>query len=122
MFPPLLLAGCATWGPTWSEVSGAHYYNRATLYRLPARIARIDDQGAFAQNPIKIEPGRHEIQVEGTLPGWMGATIETIMLDVLPCKRYFVNAQYANLLQPRFTPVIDYVEDIAGCRVMAAAK
>jgi|KBSSwiStaDraftv2_1062776.scaffolds.fasta_scaffold207743_2 hypothetical protein len=119
---PLLLVGCQTWGPTWSEVSGARYYNLATMYRLPAVISRIDDQGAFAQYPIKVEPGRHEIRLQGTLRGWSGATFETMVLTLEPCKRYYLNAQYQNTIQPRFTPVVDYVDDIAGCGMVASAK
>src|SRR5262249_45822894 len=117
----LLLVGCQTWGPTWSEVSGKRAYNLATMYRLPAVISRIDDQGAFASQPIKVEPGKHEIRLEGTLPGWKAATYETRELTLEPCKRYYLNAQYENLIQPKFTPVVDYVEDIAGCRVVTAA-
>jgi len=118
----LLLAGCETWGPTWSEVSGARYYHRTELHRLPAVIAAIDDRGAFPTKPIKIEPGRHEIRLEGTLPGWHGATEETMVLTLEPCKRYYLNAQYANNIQPRFTPIVDYVEDIAGCKVVTALR
>lgn len=122
LLSPLFLLGCQTWGPTWSEVSGARYYHLATMYRYPAVITRIDDQGAFAQNPIKIEPGRHEIRLQGTLPGWRGGTFETMVLTLEPCKRYYLNAQYPNTIQPRFTPVVDYVDDIAGCKIVASAK
>src|SRR5438105_11756937 len=108
LLSPFLLLGCQTWGPTWSEVSGARYYNLTTLYRYPAVISSIDDQGAFAQNPIKIEPGRHEIRLQGTLPGWRGGTYETMVLTLEPCKRYYLNAQYPNAIQPKFTPVVDY--------------
>ena len=123
LLSPLLLVGCQTWGPTWSEVSGARYYNRTDPYRLAAVISRIDDQGAFAQYPIKVEPGRHEIRLQGTLPGWKkGETFETMVLTLEPCKRYYLNAQYPNLVEPRFTPIVDYVEDVAGCKMIASAK
>ena len=62
MLAPLaLLAGCQTIGPTWSELSGDHYYNLTVLYRRPAIIERVDDQGSFPQYPIKVEPGKHVI-------------------------------------------------------------
>ena len=41
------------------------------------------------------------------------------MLDAAPCKRYYINAQFANNVQPEWTPVIDYVDDIAGCTIVA---
>ncbi len=118
---PLGLVGCQTWGPTWSEISGSRY-NHAIEYRLPAVISRIDDQSAFASNPIKVEPGMHTIRLQGSLPGWQGTNFETMELDVLPCKRYYINEQYQNLIQPKYTPVVDYVEDIAGCKVAVASK
>ena len=117
---PLVLAGCQTWGPTWSELTGARY-NRAIEYRLPTVITRVDDQGAFASHPIKVEPGMHAIRVQGTLPGWGGYTYRTMDIQVLPCKRYYLNAQYENLINPNFTAVIDDVEDIAGCKVTVAS-
>jgi hypothetical protein len=121
LLSPLLLLGCQTWGPTWSEVSGARYYNRTDTHRLPAIITRIDDRSAFPSYPIRIEPGQHEIQVQGTLRGWVG-TQEKIVLTLEPCKRYYVNAQYPSLVVPRFAPIVDYVEDLAGCRIVASAK
>ena len=40
-----------------------------------------------------------------------------ITIDVEPCKRYYINNQYRDLIQPEFTPVVDYVEVIIGCTV-----
>src|SRR5437868_15529690 len=31
----LVVAGCQTWGPTWSEVSNLRYYNTTTMYLRP---------------------------------------------------------------------------------------
>jgi hypothetical protein len=118
---PFCLAGCQTWGPTWSELTGARY-NRAIEYRLPTIITRVDDQGAFASQPIKVEPGMHMVRVQGTLPGWAGYTYREMNLDIQPCKRYYLNAQYENLINPNFTAVIDDVEEIAGCKVTVASK
>ncbi len=41
------------------------------------------------------------------------------MLDVEPCKRYYINAQFENNVSIDWTPVIDYVDTIAGCKVEA---
>jgi hypothetical protein len=107
---PVVLPGCQTWGPTWSEVSGARYpTGEIHQYRRPAVIERVDDQGAFAQYPIKIDPGTHRIVLE----------LKVLMLDAAPCKRYYLNAQFLNNIQPEWTPVIDYVEEIAGCKIEA---
>ena len=117
----LVLGGCQTWGPTWSEVSGARY-NVTILNRRPAVIETIDGNSAFATYPIKIEPGNHTLVVGGIAPGWRGPNLATLPLETAPCKRYFVNAQFNNAVQPDFVPVVDYVEDIAGCKINVAAK
>lgn len=117
----LLLGGCQTWGPTWSEITGARYpTGEIHQYRRPAIIEHIDDQGAFASNPIRVEPGRHRIVVQGPTPRPGGGYLKTLMLDVEPCKRYFVNAQFRNNVDVNFEPVVGYVETIAGCTIVAA--
>lgn len=118
----LVLSGCQTWGPTWSEVSGAHYYNRATLNLRPAGIERIDGISAFASYPIKIEPGEHNVLVQGPAPGWKGPNLAEFTFEAQPCKRYFINAQFQNRIEQKFEPVINYVEDVTGCQVDVATK
>ena|SRR5215471_3462643 len=111
--------GCQTWGPTWSEVTGNRWFY-TELYRRPGVIERVDEQGAFAQQPIKIEPGEHRIVLGSVAPGWTGGPmLQTMQLDAKPCKRYYLNGQFQNNVGPDFKPVIDYVEDIAGCTAVA---
>jgi hypothetical protein len=114
---PLLLAGCQTWGPTWSEVSG-YRYTKVDLNRLPAVIEQIDGSGAFASQPIKIEPGRHVLILQGPTPRRPGgALLQEYVLVAEPCKRYYINAQFENPVENKWWPVIDYVQDLAGCTV-----
>jgi hypothetical protein len=120
-----VLAGCQSWGPTWSEVTGARFH-RTTLHRMPAIIERVDDRGSFSEprgSPIRMEPGRRVLQLQGVppSPGWQGGgTLQVFVLNAEPCKRYYVNAQFENSLAfSRWTPVIDEVEPIAGCTVPA---
>jgi hypothetical protein len=116
----LLLGGCQTWGPTWSEITGARYPSGAIhQYRRPAIIEHIDDQGSWASDPIKVEPGKHRIVVQGPTPRPGGGNLEVFMLDVEPCKRYYINTQFRNNVDVDFQPVIDYVEAIAGCTIVA---
>jgi hypothetical protein len=117
-----LAGGCATYGPTWSEISGERYHF-TILNRRPAIIERVDGYSSYAQYPIKVEPGRHEIVMQGPAPRWPGGTaLHTMTLDLEPCKRYYLNAQFDNPITPNWTPVIDYVDTIAGCRVAVATK
>jgi len=119
---PALLAGCQTWGPTWSEVTGARY-NMTIVNRRPAIIDEVDGQGAFPNpNLIKIEPGQHRLVVQGPAPGWVGGPpLHVMILQAEPCRRYYVNAQFDNTITQQWSPVIDYVETIAGCQMPAAA-
>jgi hypothetical protein len=116
-----LLAGCQTWGPTWSEVTGARYANGTiNEYRRPAVIERVDDQGAFVSNPIKIEPGPRRLVLGAPTPGWPGGNdLKVYMLDAAPCKRYYINAQFKNNVEIDWEPVLDYAEDIVGCKIVA---
>ena len=118
---PLLLLGCQTWGPTWSELSGQRYPSgEIHKYRRPAIIEHVDDQGAFAAYPVRMDPGTRRIVLGAPAPGWRGgADLKVFMLDAAPCKRYYINAQFANDVEREWTPVIDYVEDIAGCTIEA---
>jgi hypothetical protein len=121
IFSGLLLVGCQTWGPTWSEISGERYYNLTTLNRRAAIIERVDEQGAFAQYPIKVAPGIHQVTVQGPVLRPGGGYLKSFTLDAKPCKRYYINAQFKNRVELDFEPVVDYVDDIAGC-VVASSK
>ena len=121
IFSGLLLVGCQTWGPTWSEISGERYYNLTTLNRRAAIIERIDEQGAFAQYPIRVAPGAHQVTIQGPVPRPGGGYLKSFTLDAEPCKRYYINAQFKNRIDVDFEPLIDYVEGISGC-VVASSK
>jgi len=119
--PVVMLEGCATWGPTWSEITGQRY-NVTIANRRPAIIDRVDDRGSFPNpNMIRVEPGLRRLVVQGPAPGWAGGPpLHVMMLDVEPCKRYYINAQFTSPIQREWTPVVDFVETIAGCQMPAA--
>jgi hypothetical protein len=119
---PTFVGGCQTWGPTWSEVTGQRY-NVTIMNRRPAIIDRVDDRAAFPNpNLIRIEPGERRLVVQGPAPGWIGGPpLHEMTLAVEPCKRYYINAQFDNPVMPTWTPVVDYVEAIAGCVVPPGA-
>lgn len=118
---PLFLEGCQTWGPTWSEVTGQRY-NVTIPNRRPAIIDRVDNQGSFVDpNLIRIEPGERRLVVQGPAPGWAGGPpLHVMILNAEPCKRYYINAQFATTITQEWTPVIDFVEPISGCQLPAA--
>ena len=127
---PLFLAGCETWGPTWSELSGSRY-TRTELNRSPVVVETVDGvtpleygNRATGYRTAKIEPGKRLLTLTGVplRPGWQGQ-LQEYTLDAAPCMRYYINAQFADPLSPSdWKPVIDYVEPIAGCSTTVAAK
>ena len=120
LFLPVVLPGCQTWGPTWSEITGDRYVG-GILFRRPAIIEHIDDQGAFVSNPIKVEPGDRRVIISAPVPRWPGGSdLKEMMLDVEPCKRYYINAQFDGPVGPNWRPVVDEAETIAGCRLTAS--
>jgi len=52
LFATLALTGCATYGPTWSEISGDRY-TRTTINRAPALIEKVDGYSAYASYPVR---------------------------------------------------------------------
>ena len=121
LLAPMFLTSCQSWGPTWSELTGARY-NVTIPNRRPAIIDRVDDRGAFPNpNLIKIEPGEHRLVVQGPAPGWAGGPpLHVMMLDAAPCKRYYINAQFQDTITQAWIPVVDFVEPIGDCKVPAA--
>ena len=118
---PTVLTGCQTWGPTWSELTGQRF-NMTIPNRRPAIIDRVDNQGSFVDpNLIRVEPGERRLVVQGPAPGWPGGPpLHVMMLNVEPCKRYYINAQFENTITQEWRPVVDFVEPISGCQLPAA--
>ena len=118
-----VLPGCQSWGPSWSEISGSRYnltdFNRfGTVVNLVDRSNPGPRAGYRGYSYYKVEPGRHDIELSAinTTPNWVsGINRETLAIDIEPCKRYYLNAQFDNRLLAGWKPVVDYVEPIAGC-------
>ena len=113
----ITLTSCQTWGPTWSEVTGVRY-NRTIIDRWPARIVAVGDSSVFTM-PYKVAPGTYTVVVESPRHSGFAGTLQEMKLDIKPCLRYYINAQFRDPVQPEWTPVVDEAEPIAGCRVGA---
>jgi hypothetical protein len=111
----LIASGCQTWGPTWSEVTGVRY-NRTIADRWPARIVAVGSDSVFSV-PYKVVPGTYTLAVESPRHSGFAGTIQEMNLNIEPCKRYYINAQFQDPVRPEWTPVVDEVEPIVGCRV-----
>ena len=114
----IALAGCQTWGPTWSEVTGPRYTSVAPDRRA-AILIRVGNESVGSVTPFRIDPGTYDIQVQSPTHNRFPGSVKTMKLTVEPCRRYYINAQFSDPVRPDWTPVIDYVETIAGCRAQA---
>ena len=111
----LVLQGCGT---TYPELLGQRYFV-TNLDTYPVLISSVDGKGSLI-TPVVVDPGMRRITVQGT-PGGSGVSqLETFMLDVKPCMRYYIVAVKASPLASAFTPRIDYEELLAGCRPPAS--
>jgi hypothetical protein len=113
---PALVAGCTTMTTPWSEVTGERFH-LAIADREAVNIVSVGGTSGWASGrPTMVEPGTHRIVVE-SLPrgGFRGGRTHAFTLTLAPCKRYYVNAQFAGAIGASFEPVVDEVESIAGC-------
>jgi hypothetical protein len=99
---------------TWSELAGARIY-RARTYREPAVIRAVDGKD-YGTRAVKITPGKHKVIVHSPYRGGAGNTDRELELDLAPCRRYFINAQFRDAVTAKWDPVVARVEVILGCR------
>ena len=116
MAAALLVAGCQTWGPTWSELTGDRY-TIIDPERRAAILIRVGDESIGTIMPYKVAPGTYDVKVQA--PPWRRFTgsEKTFRLKIESCLLYYINAQFDNRIATEWTPVIDHVETIAGCRI-----
>jgi len=112
----LVLGGCQTWGPTWSEVTGEQY-TRTSIDRRPGILIRVGDESVGHVKPFKVAPGTYQVEVQSPVHNRIQGSIQKMTVKIEPCQRYYINAQFENPVRPAWMPVIDYVESIPGCRV-----
>jgi hypothetical protein len=81
-------------------------------------ISKID--GKTTRNPRRpdpIAPGKHSVEISFTSArAVVGDELKTIELDVLPCKRYRVVAQYVTPTSGKWEPVVQSIDDIGECK------
>ena len=117
---PAALAGCASSQPPWSVVTGQRYH-AAAEHRFPAIIVSVGTTNGWPDgNDLQVSPGLQTVTIQARSSRWFRRMDErAFQLNVEPCKRYYVNAQFPDNLSSDFAPVVDHVETIPGCRVKA---
>ncbi len=143
---PLALAGCQSWAPTWSEVTGALPDANAARDARATVVALVDGSSPISAAPrvqrqteplqrqivpqgtIRIDPGRHDVALAAVHPNDVGplasaanaAEVTRFQLDAAPCERYYVNVQVDNANPRTWKPFVNAVEPIVGCGGAAA--
>ena len=112
---PALATGAERWGPTWSEVTG-NIWSKAPMNRTAATIKQIDGKHE-TKRIVKVEPGRHEVVVASPMRKGFSGSDAKVAMDIEPCKRYYVNAQFKAGSGPDWEPVVAEVESIPGCKL-----
>jgi hypothetical protein len=103
------------WGPTWSEVTGSQWAR--TQLNLTGAIIKSIDGKTETDRVVKAEPGKHAIVVQSPTRKGFSGTDAAIELDLAPCKRYYINAQFKSGTGRDWEPVLAMVETIAGCKI-----
>ena len=115
----LVGAGCATYPENVSYLYGERIH-RANIHTFATAIVAVDGRTTMPRSePVRVEPGRHVIEL-GTAPtaGFRFAGTRELLLDVEPCRRYYIVAERANRLQQDWRPIVDHTEPAGGenCR------
>jgi len=113
---PAALAGCASSAPPWSVVTGQKY-NAATEHRFPAIIVSVGATNGWPDGAdLQVSPGLQTVTIQARSSRWFRRIDNRqFELNIEPCKRYYVNAQFPDNLSSDFAPVVDRVEPIVGC-------
>lgn len=122
-----LAAAVLLCGPAWGQSKGQFSQpwgviesgdRSAVRNEEPVAISRIDGQSTRnPRRPDPVEPGRRTVTVNFTTArGPVGEPTQSIEIDVEPCKRYRVVANFATSQRSRWEPIIQSIEDIGECR------
>ena len=114
-----LLFGVAAAGPYDQPYGLIESGDRSqTRKQEPVAISRID--GESPRNPRRpdpVAPGKHVVQVAfSSARAVVADDLQTIEIDVQPCKRYRIVAAYETAITGKWKPVVQAVEDIGECK------
>lgn len=119
-----LAAAVAAALPAWAGQYDQAYgliqsgYVSKTKNEDTVALSRIDGQSLKnPRRPDPVAPGKHTVDVSYTTARIaVGDQLQTIEIDVQPCKRYRVAAHYESPRSSTWKPVVQYVEDIGECK------
>ena len=112
------MAQPAKWGPTWSELTGERY-SKVTMNNEDAIIKSVDGRH-YASRVVKIDLGQRVIVVQSPARKGFRGSDQTLNLEIEPCMRYYITAQFESAVGPDWHPVVSRREPIPGCKTSAA--
>ena len=105
--------GCASNDYHYSQLVGTRYF-RAPIDTYPVSILRVDGKDSVFRQTL-VDPGPHEITLQGPPGPASTGKVVTFALDVAPCTRYYLVAVKANRLESDYVPRVDFAEPVPGC-------
>jgi hypothetical protein len=116
------LAGAAplAWAGPYDQPYGIVETGDKSEVRKHATVAISKIDGQTTRNPRRpdpVPPGKHSVDISFTSArAVVGDDMKTIEIDVEPCKRYRVVAQYTTPTSGKWEPVVQTVENIGECQ------
>ena len=114
----LLAAGCAAVGPSYDAPYALVDIGPLSASRkeLPVIVNAIDGDSLLdPRRSGPLTPGKHQLEVQfSTRDGPYWKRKKMVELDALPCTRYRIVAQYTNLTNVDWKPIV-YPEPIGEC-------
>jgi hypothetical protein len=114
LVPQLVLAG------PYDQPYGVIESGDASQTRNHATVAISRIDGQTTRNPRRpdpVAPGKHTVDISfSSARTVVGDQNKTIEIDVQPCKRYRVVAQYHTAASGKWDPVVAVTEDIGECK------
>ena len=121
----LLMAALASaaplaWAGPYDQPYGVIETGDKSEVRKHATVAISKIDGQSTRNPRRpdpVAPGKHSVDISFTSArAVVGDDLKTIEIDVEPCKRYRVVAQYTTPTSGKWEPVVQSVENIGECQ------
>ncbi|HZQ62706.1 MAG TPA: hypothetical protein VFC24_15235 [Casimicrobiaceae bacterium] len=103
----------------WGEITGERQ-SHTSANRAATTVKMIDGSAVVERQP-RVRPGMHSVVVHWTPKRGLHTSDRTLRIDVKPCKRYYVNAQFASPGSTLWQAIVDRIEDIPGCKLPSAA-
>lgn len=116
------LAGSAApaWGGSYDQPYGIVETGDKSEVRKHATVAISKIDGQTTRNPRRpdpVAPGKHSVEISfSSARAVVGDDLKTIEVDVEPCKRYRVVAQYTTPTSGKWEPVVQSIENIGECQ------